>query len=85
MEAQKPQFTLRPFPPDELTAFNNALQELCDKHSAHLVAKPSIAENGTITSNMMAFKKIQLVPKEDGTLVPKDEPTANGKGFKTKK
>lgn len=69
----QPQYTLREFPKDELDKFNKELQALCDKHSAHLVSKPRFTEQGTVSSAIMAFKKILLVPKEDGTLVPTEE------------
>lgn len=65
----QPQFTLRPMPQAELEAFNKDLQDLCDKHSAHMVARPSLTDTGAVTASLMAFKKIALIPQEDGTLI----------------
>lgn len=66
----QPQFTLRPMPQAELEAFNAALQTFLDEKQVHIEARARISDQGTITSGLMAFKKVQLIPKEDGTMVP---------------
>lgn len=65
----QPQFTLRPLPQAELESFNTALQAFLDEKEVHLEARARISDQGTITSGLMVFKKVQLIPKEDGTMV----------------
>ena len=61
-----PQHTLREFPKDELQTFNLALQAFLDEHDAHLVTRPVISDDGRIDSRILAYKKVELIPKEDG-------------------
>lgn len=71
MNQPKPQISLRPFPPDELEAFNKELQALCDKYSAQVDSRAVINDNGTIGSQLFAVKRVELVPKEEGMAVAK--------------
>lgn len=78
----QPQFQLKEFSLEELKQFNLDLQAFLDNHSAHLIAHPYISDDGLTKGRIMAFKKVELVPKEDGTLEPKKE--ENGENINDK-
>ncbi len=85
MEQQpQPQYALGPFNPEELKKFNEELQAFLDERGAHLESRAFITPNGTIDAQFRAFKKVELVPKGDGTLeVPKTEDNAENASEKT--
>lgn len=72
----EPQFTLKELTQEELHTFNTELQALVDKHSIHIEAKPAFETDGRVIAKIVVSKKIELVPKEDGSLVPKDKDNA---------
>ncbi len=72
-------YTLKQCSKEEVDAFNLDLQALIYKHSVELRAVPIFTPdaNGKYVTDaqVMLFKKIELVPKQDG----QPEPSANDK------
>ena len=66
MEKNEPKYTLKEFTNDELNTFNKDLQVFLDNRSAHMVARASLKEDGTIGASLIAFKKVELIPKGEG-------------------
>lgn len=69
----EPKFTLAEFSKEETESLTKDLTEVLAKHQGHLEAIPKIVRNGQqfgIGTDIIALKKIELVPKQEGIKSP---------------
>lgn len=71
MDTNKTQYARADLNPDELKQFNIDLQAFLDEKMIDLTVSALVESNGTLGGRMIAYKRVELVPKEGGTLVPK--------------
>lgn len=67
---QEPKFSLVDYSPEVAKEVTEALDEVLKKHDGQFVVTPVINPNGTIGAKVEVFKKVELVPKEEGVPSP---------------
>lgn len=74
---KEPTYTLQDFSPEEGKQITADIDAVLAKYSAHFVIVPTIQPNGTLSAKAELFKKVELIPKEQGVPSPFTENGGN--------